>query len=650
MTSDLEAIYVMRTNELVAIILCALVIMLYFGVIYPRYAPKPIPQPQKPIAADTTPSSVSTVTTETAVQPAMVTQPVAIDTVVLAQAKDVRVETDLYTATFTTLGGTLKSWQLKKYQTEFEPLDLLQKELVVAQQKNNLVRVHQIQQRIEETKQYLELNQALQTAEVKKDTTRIAELKQKLAETNQVNLIDTLQAEFAPLEIQLPGFNQLDRTTLYQVTTTYVSLSTTQPESQLVFTATLPNGMTVQKIYQFNHNTYGITCQFKLTNPSDKLVKLNENGDGMRIGLGSGLGKVPIANNKAMTFGLAPFAQTKHAVTNLKLNTKTVKQSLTGEIAWAGLQTHYFLKILVPQVSLVTTITAELDSAHLPNIWVHLPTIDIPGKSTFSFPFLFYLGPKELEYLERAKLPAEQVLFPGFMLAGLDMLVLKTLRFFYKLIPNYGVAIILLSIFFKIITLPLTQMSFKSMKKMQLLAPQMNEIKTKYKDDPRRMHQETMALMKKYRVSYGSGCLPLLIQMPIMFALYTTISRAVELNGAPFILWIKDLSKPDTIFYIAGLPVNILPILMGISMLWQMKMTPNPDKQQQKMMMVMNIFFIFLFWGLQSGLVLYWFITNILSIIHQYYINKQPIKLEPVVQKSKYSRWQEMKKKYEKRK
>ena len=164
------------------------------------------------------------------------------------------------------------------------------------------------------------------------------------------------------------------------------------------------------------------------------------------------------------------------------------------------------------------------------------------------------------------------------------------------------------------------------------------------------MHQETMALMKKYRVSYGSGCLPMLIQMPIMFALYSTLSRAVELRGQPFIFWITDLSRPDTITHIAGFPFNILPILMGVTMIWQMQMTPNPDPQQKKMMMFMNVIFIFLFWGLSSGLVLYWFITNLLSIIHQSYINKQPITLVPVSQaKSKYSRWQEMKKKYGKR-
>ncbi|MDI6782893.1 MAG: YidC/Oxa1 family insertase periplasmic-domain containing protein [bacterium] len=648
----------MRKNELIAILLSALVIMLYFGVIYPRYAPPPIPSSSKPLATDTAqiPVSVSPTPSGAAKDVSVFksmfgtesrVQPLAIDAAVLAQAKDIQVDTELYRATFSTLGGKLTSWRLKKYRTVFDSIDYLQKELATAQEKNGPDRVTQIQQRIAEVTRLDELNKELRVAKEEKDSQRITELHQKLDLLSLVNLIDSENNRILPLELHLAGLGDVDTATLYQVSASRILLNTTVSEAQLVFSTVLPNGTSLQKIYRFNNRNYLMNCQIKLTNPSDKIIPLNEHGEGFRIGLGSGLSRLPLDLRHAMAFELTPMVQRNKTVTQFKLNKKNPRQSVTGDLVWAGMQSNYFLKVLAPQVSVAATVTAELGEHQAPNVWVHIPGFDLRGNDTYSFPFSFYLGPKELEHLELAKLPAEQILFPGFWLAGLDMLVLKTLKFCYRLIPNYGVAIILLSIFFKLLTLPLTQMSFKSMKKMQLLAPQMSELKTKYKEDPRRMHQETMALMKKYRVSYGSGCLPLLIQMPIMFALYTTISRAVELTGAPFIFWIKDLSQPDTLFYIAGLPFNILPILMGVSMIWQMKMTPNPDPQQHKMMMFMNVFFIFLFWGLSSGLVLYWFITNILSIIHQYHINKQPIKLEPVVTgKSKYSRWQELKKKY----
>jgi YidC/Oxa1 family membrane protein insertase len=641
----------MKKNELIAILLSAIVIMVYFGVIYPRYAPAPPPSSNKSTATDTTQIPVSVATTVT--PPTTSTeavQPVAIDTALLAQAKNIIIDTDLYQATFSTLGGRLTSWRLKKYPIVFEPMDYLQKELATAQSKNNLDRVNQIQQRLNEIKQFDKLTTQLHEAELNKDTSRTAELNQQLAIASYTDLINPNYQGNESLSLKIAGLGAIDNAMLYQVTTSTLSLNTAKPETQLVFATTLPNGTILQKIYQFNNRTYLMNGQIKLTNTTTKLIRMNQNGEALEIGLGLGLSKIPIESRQAMSFGLAPMAQWKTGISPFKLNLKSPSQTITGDLVWAGIQTNFYFKALIPQNSIATTVTASIGEHQFPDIWVQIPGFDLAGKDTYSYPFSFYLGPKDLKHLELAKLPAEQILFPGFWLATLDFWTLKILIFCYWLIPNYGVAIILLSIFFKLITLPLTQMSFKSMKKMQLLAPQMNEIKTKYKDDPRRMHQETMALMKKYRVSYGSGCLPMLIQMPIMFALYSTISRAVELSGQPFILWIKDLSRPDTIGYIAGFPINILPVLMGITMVWQMSLTPNPDPQQKKTMMFMNVIFIFIFWSLSSGLVLYWFITNILSIIHQSYINKLPITLEAVPQnQSKYSRWQQMKKKYDKR-
>jgi YidC/Oxa1 family membrane protein insertase len=154
------------------------------------------------------------------------------------------------------------------------------------------------------------------------------------------------------------------------------------------------------------------------------------------------------------------------------------------------------------------------------------------------------------------------------------------------------------------------------MKKLQAIQPKMNEIKEKYKKDPQKMQAEMMELYKKHKVNPMGGCLPMLLQIPVFFALYKVLLVSIELRGAPFILWITDLSAKD--------PSYILPIVMGITMLIQQKMTPSSmDPRQAKMMLFMPVIFTFMFLNFASGLVLYWLVNNILSIIQQFHINRK---------------------------
>jgi YidC/Oxa1 family membrane protein insertase len=163
------------------------------------------------------------------------------------------------------------------------------------------------------------------------------------------------------------------------------------------------------------------------------------------------------------------------------------------------------------------------------------------------------------------------------------------------------------------------------MKRMQILQPEMKALQEKYKDDPTRQQKELMELYRKHKVNPMSGCLPMIIQMPIFFSLYQVLGKVIELRGAPFYGWITDLSKPDTIMVVMGISINILPLLMGVTMWVQQKMTTTPDPKSAMMGQMMTLVFIFIFWNMPSGLVLYWFITNILSILQQHYINKQEI-------------------------
>jgi YidC/Oxa1 family membrane protein insertase len=203
----------------------------------------------------------------------------------------------------------------------------------------------------------------------------------------------------------------------------------------------------------------------------------------------------------------------------------------------------------------------------------------------------------------------------GFF-AILAVPTLRALQFIYKYIPNYGIAIVLLTIFLRLITFPLQYKSFKSMKKMQQIQPELLKIKEKYKDDSQKMQKETMALFQKAGANPLSGCLPLLLQMPFFFAIYRVLYSAVELVGAPFFGWIHDLSIHD--------PFYLLPVLMAGSMFLQQKLTPQTsmDPTQQKIMLFMPLIFGFIMKDLPAGLVLYIFVSTMVGILQQYVVYK----------------------------
>lgn len=194
--------------------------------------------------------------------------------------------------------------------------------------------------------------------------------------------------------------------------------------------------------------------------------------------------------------------------------------------------------------------------------------------------------------------------------------ILRGLQFFYKLVPNYGIAIILLTLLIRTLMFPLQYKSFKSMKKMQMLTPEINKLKEKFKDDPARLQKETMELFKRGGANPLSGCLPLLAQLPIFFAFYQVLNSSVELVNAPFFAWLHDLSSKD--------PYYVLPVLMTISMFFQQKMTPNTsmDATQQKIMMFMPLIFGFIMKDLSSGLVLYIFVSTMYGIAQQLFVYK----------------------------
>jgi len=229
--------------------------------------------------------------------------------------------------------------------------------------------------------------------------------------------------------------------------------------------------------------------------------------------------------------------------------------------------------------------------------------------------FIVYAGPKDYDRLKELNVGLEHIIDFGFF-SILARPLFWILKLFYRFMGNYGWAIVLLTIVVRIPFIPLLSKGQKSMNKLKELQPRLNEIREKYKKDPQRMQKEMMEIYRKYKVNPMGGCLPILLQIPVFFALYKVLMIAIELRGAPFMLWIRDLSAKD--------PYYILPIVMGITMVIQQKMTPTSvDPRQNKIMMFMPVIFTFLFLNFASGLVLYWLVNNILSIAQQMYTNRK---------------------------
>ena len=237
----------------------------------------------------------------------------------------------------------------------------------------------------------------------------------------------------------------------------------------------------------------------------------------------------------------------------------------------------------------------------------------------------YYVGPKDYSRLKPLANHQVEVMEFGRWFGWLCPPLLLTMHAIYKVLPNYGVAVILLTCLVRFILWPITRKAMQSMKEMQKVQPLVNELREKYKDKPQKLNQEIMALYKEHKVNPMAGCLPMALQIPVFIALYTMLRSPVELRYAGF-LWIKDLSEPERLF--AGSAVfnifpmslvgslNLLPIFMTATAVWQQRLTPTTgDAQQQRMMMIMMpVVFLVMSYNWASGLMLYWTVSQLLSI------------------------------------
>ena len=373
----------------------------------------------------------------------------------------------------------------------------------------------------------------------------------------------------------------------------------------------------VNKVYELTNDSYLIKTKIDITNTGAQSFNIPVN---VKIGpkLGSGFDTTSYVFEGAMISNGDKTYSVKHDDTD---------KEFLDTAKWAGYTSKYFLFAVASNTFFKKASITPVENSPVAEItseFIVNPTSRVIEE------FNFYIGPKYYQDLKALDLSLQKSMDYGwFYFIAIPMLY--TLNYLYEIFHNYGIAIIFLTIIVKLLTLPLTLKSMVSMKGMTKVQPEIAKLKEKYKNDPAKLNQATMELYKEHNVNPLSGCFPLLLQIPIFFALYKALLLSLELKGAPFFGWLVDLSDKD--------PYYITPILMGITMFIQQKMTPSTmDPMQQKIFLAMPIVFTFLFISFPSGLVLYWLTNNVLSIIQQYFVNRHNKKDAPHVQEYKHNK------------
>ena len=314
------------------------------------------------------------------------------------------------------------------------------------------------------------------------------------------------------------------------------------------------------------------------------------------------------------------------------------KKTYTGKSGWFGITDKYWMSAIIPESGKSFKAEYSFANSYKANFIISEPTIANPQKST-SNTLKIFIGAKEVypidNYTDKEKIDRFDLSIDWGWFYFITKPLFFVIDYIFKIVGNFGVAIIILTLLVRILFFPLNNYSFKSMAKMKVLQPEMLRIKELYKDDVKRTQQEMMALYKREKVNPLSGCLPILVQIPIFFAVYKMLFVTLEMRHAPFFGWIKDLSAadPTTIFNLFGLipwnppsflMIGVWPILMGITMYFQMKLNPTPpDPIQAKIFAFFPLIMTVMLATFPSGLVVYWTVSNVLTMAQQYYIMKK---------------------------
>jgi YidC/Oxa1 family membrane protein insertase len=302
------------------------------------------------------------------------------------------------------------------------------------------------------------------------------------------------------------------------------------------------------------------------------------------------------------------------------------------DVTWTGVASQYFCTIVTAEKTKGNSAwatrydTSDPKDARVYGIQggIGMPAFTLAPGQSLSESFQIYTGPKDLSQLRMLGGGQDAVMNFG-MFGFVSEFLLWAMNSLNAVFHSYAAAIIALTLIIKSLLWPIQNKATNQLRKMSLLSPKMTELREKYKDDPQKMNEEVMKLYKEYGVNPFSGCVPLLIQIPIFFGFYAMLGSAIELRNSSF-LWVHDLSQPDTLFRIWGFPVNILPIVMTGTMIWQLIITPKSgDAMQQRIFYFMPVIFLVFCYNYASGLALYWTTQNLFSIVQLYLTRNKPL-------------------------
>ncbi len=498
-------------------------------------------------------------------------------------ARDVVVDTPLYKAVFTEAGARLRSFELKKYRENLPFTPIWEGH------------IGPIAGRIGPFGVVVERYQ-----------------NPKIAPPKPKNLVRVLESQELPLGVSWQGQGLSVPASLpYEASQTRLTVNPGETGT-LRFTGVSPEGLAFTKTFKFKADSYYSDLDVQVANrtsrPLDGSLDLAMDADytGEEASRYNYLGFKGSVNNK---------------MEDAAFGTIDKPKVFTGKVDWAGLDESYFLSAIVPLAAPKATLSVSETKPGPMTVALRNPESLAPGQQS-KLSFALYFGPADLTALGEQNLGLTRVVNFGWF-EFISKPSLAFLKWLHGYVGNYGWAIVILTLLFRLLFFYPNHKSYKSMKEMQKLQPKVAKLREKYKDDRETMNKELMALYRTFKVNPMAGCLPMVLQLPVFIALYNVLGYAIELRHASFIptlpftniVWLADLSAKD--------PLLITPIVMGATMFIQQKMTPSAgDPTQAKMMMFLPLIFTFLFLNFASGLVIYWLVNNVLSIAQQYYTNK----------------------------
>ena len=556
----------------------AVVLSLAVLFLYQTFFVKPQP-PQKSAAPQQSVGSIkkdnASITTSSASTPEKATvaektttelEPVKPE----APPRDILVDTPHYTAVFSTRGAALKSMKLKDYSQDCYKCtdDLWPKIKRLFTGSKDPVKP--------KTKDFVEL-------------------------------VDVQNGMPYPLTVTFPeSSTDISPNAVFETAAGKLDLMNSREKQQLVFSRSQGN-VKIEKIFTFDPAAYTVALEVKVHNltsfPITQVPTINwfQYVDP---------GKVDDSYGHE-----GPAVSVGDSIERQEVKKLNSKSTLGPNVLWSAYESKYFIASLIPENPSLTNVVMTRDETNMVSVATKGRKEVIPGGQNSVFSYSLYLGPKQYDLLRTLGVGLENAIDFGWF-KWLAIPALYILNFLFSFVHNYGIAIIILTTIIKIIFWPLGNMSYKSMNEMKKLQPKIEALKEKYKNDQTKIGQETMALYREHKVNPFSGCLPVLIQIPVFFGLYKALMYSIELRHSPFFFWIQDLSAKD--------PYYITPVIMGATQFISQKMTPAMgDPMQQKVMLLMPVIFTFFFLNFPSGLVIYWMFNNILQIGQQYYINKK---------------------------